>query len=60
MDDYKLVYGLMDRLKKTLNTETIIDQFTALTDQLPDSLQKQDWQLAVMHWDQTNNSYSDN
>ena len=54
MEDYKLVYGLMDRLKKTLDTDTIIDQFTQLTDQLPESAQKQDWQLAVMHWDQTN------
>jgi hypothetical protein len=54
MDDYKLVYGLMDRLKKTVDTNTIIDQFNQLTEQLPESDQKQDWRLAVMHWDQTN------
>lgn len=55
MDDYKLVYGLMDRLKKTIEADTIIDQFSKLTDQLPESDQKTDWQLATIHWDQTNN-----
>lgn len=54
MDDYKLVYGLMDRLKKTVDSDTILDQFTKLTEQMPESEQKQDWQLAIMHWDQTN------
>jgi hypothetical protein len=56
MDDYKLVYGLMDRLRSAMSREEIIDQFTKLSEHIADSPKREDWQLAIMHWDQTNNS----
>jgi len=56
MDDYKLVYGLMDRLRKSMTNETIIDQFTQICESINDQSKKEDWQLAIMHWDQINNS----
>lgn len=56
MDDYKLVYGLMDRLRSSMSKEAILEQFTQMSDQIGDETKKEDWQLAIMHWDQTNNS----
>lgn len=56
MDDYKLVYGLMDRLRSSMSKEAILEQFTQISDQIGDETKKEDWQLAIMHWDQTNNS----
>jgi hypothetical protein len=54
MDDYKLVYGLMDRLRNSMSQEAIVDQFTKICDSINDQSKKEDWQLAIMHWDQTN------
>jgi hypothetical protein len=56
MDDYKLVYGLMDRLRNSMNKEAILKQFSQISEHINDNQKKEDWQLAIMHWDQTNNT----
>ena len=53
MQDYKLIYGLMDNLQKSMDRDQIIYHFTSIADQLPTSNQKDDWTLAIMHWEQT-------
>ena len=55
MDDYKLVYGLMDRLRNSMTKEAILEQFSQISEHINDNQKKEDWQLAIMHWDQTNN-----
>ena len=53
MQDYKLVYGLMDNLKLSMKNDQILNHFTSIADSLSNSDQRDDWYLAIMHWEQT-------
>jgi len=55
MQDYKLVYGLMDKLKLSMKNDQILNHFTSIANSLSDSNQRDDWYLAIMHWEQTQN-----
>jgi len=55
MQDYKLVYGLMDKLKANMSNEAISEHFSKLAEEIKDPDQKDDWYLAIIHWDMANN-----
>jgi len=45
----------MDKLKANMSNEAISEHFSKLAEEIKDPDQKDDWYLAIIHWDMANN-----